>query len=375
MDSVYFDNSATTKPSERVVQKAVEMLTACYGNPSSLHGIGISAENEITKAKDVLCGILNCALSELIFTSGGTESNNTAIFGIAQGYKRDGNHIITSKTEHPSVLEACRYLSEKGYDITFLDVDGCGYINTSQLLDTITNRTILVTLNHVNSETGALQPVELIGNLIKQRNKGTIFHVDGVQAFGKFKIKFKNIDLYSISGHKIHGLKGTGALYVKKGLKLVPVFFGGGQQGNLRPGTENTLGITTLAVAAKECYEYLDESYANIQKVKNHLTSLADNENVFINGCTKKDSPYILNMSFKGLKGEVLLRMLEGYGIYVSTGSACSERRKSKSPLQFYGYDAVRVDSAIRFSFSRFNTLEEADYCKEAIIKSISQLG
>ncbi len=380
MRNVYFDNSATTKPSEAVFEIVQSTLLSQFGNPASLHSLGLQAENSIIEAKNTLCSYIGSAMNEVTFTSGGTESNNLAVFGVAEAYKRSGRCIITTKAEHPSVLEPCKRLEELGFNVTYLNVDEKGYVNIDELENALNDETTLVSIQHVNSETGTIQPVEKIADLIKQKNKKTMFHVDGVQAFGKIPVSLKKIDLYSASSHKVHGLKGFGLLYVKKGTKLCPLFYGGNQQEGTRSGTENTLGVLSFSVAASECFNNIKENYMHVSILKQRLfdgivKSAKQNEIVaVVNGDFENGSAYILNVSFLGIKGEVLLRFLDSKGIYVSTGSACSERRKSSGVLKSYGLDESRARSAVRFSFSRYNTVDEVDYCIEMLEQGLKYL-
>ncbi len=362
---IYFDNAATTKPSQSVFKKATAILTELYGNPSSLHKLGIEIEREIIKSTETISNLLDIRQDELIFTSGGTESNNIAIQGTVFAHKRSGNHIITTKAEHSSVLQPFKFLEENGFSTTYLNVNEKGYLNIKNVIDSINDKTVLVSISHVNSETGTVQNISEIGAEIKRKNKNTIFHVDGVQSFGKLSVNFKNIDLFSFSSHKIHGIKGTGGLYVKKGLKIKPLFYGGGQQLGLRSGTENTIGIVTFGVAALQAYENMEQNFSNALAIKNKLLDFAsNNNNIFVNGDALSASPYILNLSLGLLKGEVVVRMLDSLGIYASTGAACNLRKSRKnqgSVLQAYGISNDRQQSAVRFSFSSQNSLNEAE--------------
>jgi cysteine desulfurase len=371
---IYLDNAATTKPHEEVLQKSLSVYREMYGNPSSLHSMGLDIEREINNSAKIIADCLNVEKSEIFFTSGGTESNNIAIQGIAKAYERSGNHIITTMAEHSSVKETCRYLGENGYIVTYLKVNEFGKIDMDELQQQITDKTILISLMHVNNETGSISDINKIGKLIKMKNKDTIFHVDGVQAFGKLPISLNDVDLYSISSHKIHGLKGTGALYIKKGTKIKPLFFGGGQQNKIRVGTENTVGIVCFGLAAKLAEESLKNSYNHVTNIRNELLQLTQLENVVINTCVENDLPYILNVSFLGVKSEILLHSLEAKGIFVSAGSACNAKKKDNSILMEYGIGFERVQSAVRFSFSKYTTVDEIVKTIEEIKKCLAEL-
>lgn len=377
MKEIYFDSAATTRPSKSVIEKTAELFGSIYGNPSSLHRMGLAAEQEIKKAAKALASALQAAPEELLFTSGGTESNNLAILGAAHAYRRRGNHIITTEIEHPSVRDAVLQLVERGFEATFLKVDEKGCVNFQQLENDITENTVMVSIIGVSNETGTIQDLESAGKLIKEKNPETLFHVDGVQAFGKERIFLKKsrIDLFSFSGHKIHGIKGSGGLYVKKGVRLSPLFFGGGQQKKLRPGTENTAAIAALGLAAEESFAAIEENRRQVIAVKHTLLSLMRDwdQEIYVNGDPDGGSPYILNMSFGGIRGEVLLHCLEDNGIYVSTGAACSLGAKEESVVNNLGIDG-RANSAVRFSFSRENTVEEALFCAEVLKKNIPVL-
>ena len=373
-EGVYFDNAASTKPIIGVLEVLNKICNEGYGNPSSAHSVGIRAETAITESKAAISELLDVSPDEIIFTSGGTEANNMAVFGISESFKRSGNHIITTKTEHPSVTAPVKLLEQKGYEVTYLDVCDKGYVKADDLQGAMREDTILVSIHHVNSETGTIQNISELAKNVKSKNPNTIFHCDGVQAFGKIPISLKNIDLYSISGHKIHCIKGIGGLYVKKGLKIAPLILGGGHQGGLRGGTENSMGAAAFRVAAVDAYSNMSASRQKVLEVKSRLSKIADGERIIINGDPENSSPYILSMSFLGKKGEVLLRYLDDKGVYVSTGSACNERKKNSSGLMHFGYSKDRVASAVRFSFSRFNTVQEADYCAEVLEGALERL-
>jgi len=375
--TVYFDSAATTKPSKAVIEKVTQVLTKSWGNPSSLHKIGMTAEGEIKKTAETLARALNARPEEFIFTSGGTESNNLAILGAAECYNRRGLDLVTTKIEHPSVTEAFLQLQKLGFNVTFLDVDAKGHIYLEQLKDAVTEHTILVSIMAVNNEIGTVQNIEKAGEVIKSRNPEALFHVDGVQSFGKEKLSLAKgrVDLLSFSGHKIHGIKGGGGLYIRKGVRLQPMLYGGEQQNKIRTGTENVPAIAAMGTAAEEAFLKLEANHAKVGKLRHAMLSICDElEGVRINGDAESGSPYILNLSFDGVRGEVLLHTLEGHGIYVSTGSACSKGAKSHSVIRRLDVPEDRVGSAVRFSFSPDNTESEVEYCIEILKKNIPVL-
>jgi len=374
---INFDNASTTRPLEAVLELSMDINREFYANPASLHMQGILAEKEITSATKTLAGLIgigspNGALpEELVYTSGGTESNNLAIFGVCEANLRRGKHIITTRSEHPAVSEVCKRLEQKGFEVTWLATDNEGKVDLSALAEEVRSDTILVSLMHVNNETGTLCDIVRAAEIVKAKNPSVVFHSDGVQAFGKYPATLKNIDLYSMSAHKIHGLRGIGALYVKQGTKLTPQIYGGGHQRGMRSGTENTAGICTFALAAQQMYENRETNFSHVSHLKSAMADI-DLEDVFVNG-DAEGSPYILNMSFVGVKAETLMHFLGQDGIYVSTGSACASST-SKNMLVHYGIGNERADSAIRFSFSHDNTLEEVEIVKESLIKHIKNL-
>jgi len=373
MEEIYFDNAATSQPSAMVIEKMTQVLSKDYGNPSSLHLKGLEAERHIRNTSQILSSLLKVGEDEIIYTSGGTESNNLAIIGIAQSYHRRGKHIITSKIEHPSVYYAMKYLEEEGFEISYLENDSKGYIDLNQLKKEIREDTILVSIMHVNNEIGTIQPIAEIGKIIKKINPGTVFHVDGVQSFGKLLLMPKkwNIDLLSISAHKFHGPKGIGALYKNKKVRLKSLLYGGGQQKGLRSGTENVPGIVGLGIAAEEIYQELDDNNRHILSLKKMLwEGLSSHiDDVYLNGPDLEDgAPNIINILFKNIKGEVLLHALEDKKIYVSTGSACSSNQPHLSQtLKSLGLSDEEVQSSLRFSFSKYNTEEEVKNCIQAL--------
>lgn len=372
---IYFDNSSTTKISIDVLKDVMETLKNNFANPSSLHRLGYESEQKIIQAKKDILSIISGQEDEIYFTSGGTESNNMAIFGACNSYRKYGNKIITTKIEHPSVLKCFKELEKQGFDVIYLDVDKKGYINIGNLIDEIDEKTIFISIMYVNNEIGTIQDISEIGKRIKQKNKNVIFHTDAVQAFGKININLKNVDLMSVSGHKIHSQKGIGFLYVKKGVRLSNIIFGAGQQNGLRPGTINSDGIIGIYRAIKIAYRDLDENLVKVKKIKEEIIRIKDRiEDVYINGDEKNGIPYILSLSFKDIKGEVLLHALEDRGIFVSTGSACSSKGKKKDPSTIDYISKENIDSTIRISLSYENTLEEAKIFNETLLQVIPML-
>jgi len=370
------DNSATTRCSDRACQLMVDLLTKDYGNPSSLHMKGIEAERFVETAKKKIAKTLRVSEKEIIFTSGGTESNNLAIIGAAMANRRAGNHIITTSIEHASVENPMEFLKEQGFDITYLSVDENGIISLEELEEAVTEQTILVSMMQVNNEIGAIEPVAEAAELIKKKNPDTLIHVDAIQSYGKMYIypKKLGIDMLSVSGHKIHGPKGSGFLWVKEKTKLKPLILGGGQQKGMRSGTENVPAIAGLGEAAEEIYENLDEKRAHLYGLKQRfIDGIEKLEGTHVNGKTGEDSaPHIVSVSFEGIRSEVLLHSLEDRGIYVSSGSACSSnnhagKQKGSKTLRNIHLKENLLDSTLRFSFSVHTTEEEIDYALEVL--------
>lgn len=381
---VYLDNSATTRVFPEVAEYMTRIMCEDYGNPSSLHKKGMEAENHLRYAKETLAKILKVSEKELYFTSGGTESDNMALRGVAGAYHRRGRHMITTQIEHPAILQTMRYLEEQGFQITYLPVDKCGRISLEDLQSAITPETILVSIMHTNNEIGSLQPIAEAGALIKKINPNTLFHVDAVQGFGKAKIypKKMNIDLLSVSGHKIHGSKGVGLLYVGEKVKLAPIVFGGGQQNNLRSGTENVPAIAGMAMAADMLYRDIDRDIQKLYQCKSYfIQGVTRLEDIVVNGllpdcpygeCT---APHVVSVSFRGVRSEVLLHALEERGIYVSAGSACSAHKPQPSAtLKAIGVEKALLESTIRFSFSVFTTMEELEYTLKVLYEIVPML-
>lgn len=364
---IYLDNSATTKCFPEVAELMTKIMCEDYGNPSSMHLKGVEGEKYIRQAKEVIAKNLKVTEKEIFFTSGGTESDNLAIIGTAMANRRRGNHLITTMIEHPAVLQTMQYLENLGFRVTYLPVDEYGLIHLEDLERAITKETILVSIMHTNNEIGSLQPIFEAGAVIKRKNPGTLFHVDAVQGYGKFRIlpKKMSIDLLSVSGHKIHGPKGIGFLYVNEKVKIQPIIFGGGQQKGMRSGTENVPGIAGLAKAIEMIYESLDDEVAKMYQLKEYFISQVSKiEEIKINGKTGTDSaPHVVSVSVRGIRSEVMLHSLEERGIYVSAGSACaSNKPQTSATLKAIGVEKDLLDSTIRFSFSVFTTKEEIDY-------------
>ena len=366
----YLDNSATTRCSERAKDLMVKLLMEDYGNPSSLHTMGMIAERYITEAKERIAKTLKADPKEILFTSGGTESNNMALIGTALANKRAGNHIITTSIEHASVSATMAYLEELGFRVTYLSVDSDGLISLDELKEAVCEETILVSRMMVNNEIGAVEPVEEAAKLIKSINPNTLVHVDAIQAYGKYRIcpKKLGIDLLSVSGHKIHAPKGTGFLYIKDKTKIKPIIYGGGQQKGMRSGTENVPGAAALGEAAMEIYEDFDQKIDHLYALKERfITGISDIEGVTVNGKTGHDSaPQIVSVSITDVRSEVMLHSLEEKGVYVSAGSACSSNKPAVShTLKSIGLKKDLLDSTIRFSFCVNTTEEEIDYAVE----------
>ena len=375
----YLDNSATTKCCKSATDKMVELLTSEYGNPSSLHMKGVIAENEVTLARKKIAKTLKVQDKEILFTSGGTESNNLAIIGSAMANQRAGRHIITTAIEHASVLNPMEYLKENGFEITYLGVDKNGHISLDELKDSIRDDTILVSIMQINNEIGAIEPVEEAGRIIKAANHPIIFHVDAIQSYGKLVIRPQklNCDLLSVSGHKIHGPKGSGFLYIKDKIKIKPIIFGGGQQKGMRSGTENVPAIAGLGIACEQIYDNFDEKIQNLYHLKElFIDRVSKIDGVSINGSTGRDSaPHIVSTSIRGVRAEVMLHALEDKQIYVSAGSACSSNKPSiSSTLKSIGVEQSLLDSTIRFSFCVNTTEDEIIYATDMMAEIVPML-
>ncbi len=368
----YFDNSATTKVFDSVRDIVVKTMTEDYANPSAKHSKGVEAENYIKEARSVIARSLRVQEKEIVFTSGGSESNNMALIGGAMANRRAGNHIISSNIEHPSVYNPLGYLEEQGYEVTYLPVDRQGHIDLSELEAAVRPDTVLVSVMYVNNEVGTVEPVEEISKIVKRKNPAALFHVDAIQAYGKYEIRPKRqgIDLLSVSAHKLHGPKGVGFLYIDEKVKIKPLIYGGGQQRNLRSGTENVPGIAGMGEAVREMFTDHQKKIDGLYELKEYAESrLRKLEGVTLNNPPGREgAPQIVSASFEGVRSEVLLHALEEKGIYVSSGSACSSHHPGLSgTLKGVGVRPDLLDCTLRFSFGLFNTKEEVDYAAETL--------
>ena len=364
---VYLDNAATTKAANEVVDIVTRVMLEDYGNPSSKHMKGVDAEKYVKNATQIIAKTLKCQEKEIVYTSGGTESNNMAIIGAAMANRRKGNHVIVSSVEHSSVKEQFNFLEQQGYKVTFLPVDSNGSVLLDALKEALDDETILVSTMMVNNEIGTIEPIEQISRIVKSYNEDIVFHVDAIQAYGKLKIipKKLGIDLLTVSGHKIHGPKGTGFIYIKDKTRLKPIILGGGQQKGMRSGTENVPGIAGLGKAVELIYNSdFDNKQQDMYELRKWFVSeLCKIEGVTINGSEENAAWHVVSASFDGIKAEVLLHALEDKGIYVSSGSACSSNRPGlSSTLAAIGLDTKLLDSTIRFSFCFETTKEELEY-------------
>lgn len=376
MNLVYLDNSATTKPYPEVVEEVALCMEQFFANPSSAHRLGLEAEKKLKTARERLAALIKAKPQEIVFTSGGSEANNMAVFGLIS----KGDHIITSKIEHPSILRQLQDMEKESFEITYLDVDCDGIINLEQLRNAIKENTKLISVMYVNNEMGSIQPVEEIVRVVREKSRKAKVHLDAVQALGKLPINVRELgaDMISFSAHKIHGPKGVGALYMKEGLRLRPLIAGGGQEFEVRSGTENLPGICGFGVAAGITAQAAENKALHIKSLKSRfIHRLTEIENVRINSpLDEKHIDNILNVSFEGMRGEVLLHALEDYNIFVSTGSACSSKKGTHKNyvLPALGLNTAQAEGAIRFSFSHFNTLEEVDYTIDALHKILPML-
>ena len=377
---IYFDNAATTRPFEQVVQAMVRCLTEEYGNPSSLHRKGIQAENILKESRKTVAEALKADPSEILFTSGGTEANNTAIRGIARSYSNRGRHIISTRAEHPSVQMTLEDLKKDGFEISYIDVDCYGVVDLDKLAQAVRKDTILVTLMAVNNETGCIQPLELIGKLVREKNPLTFFHADCIQAFMKIPLDVgkTGAQLISISAHKFHGPKGVGALYCKKGINLRPWQTGGGQEMGLRSGTENLPGIAGMGKAVEVFSSHFSEYTAKMAELKQRIREGIEKsiDDIRINTPEgESGAPHILSVSFRGVKGEVLLHALEKHGIYISTGSACSSKQiKAAGVPEVIGLSKEEAEGTVRISLCPFNSIDEADILVDALVTEVGFL-
>ena len=379
MMEVYLDNSATTRCLPSVAALMTKIMCEDYGNPSSMHRKGVESEQYIRHAKEIIARTLKVQEKEILFTSGGTESDNIALIGTAFANFRSGNHIITTKIEHPAILQTCAYLETQGFEVTYLPVDSNGIICLADLEKAMTNQTIIVSIMHTNNEIGSVQPIAEAGALIKRINPNTVFHVDAVQGFGKFRIypKKMNVDLLSVSAHKIHGPKGVGFLYLNEKVKVKPILYGGGQQKGMRSGTENVPGVAGMALAIDEIYKDFEEKTEYLYAIKDRfIKGLEGLEGVKVNGLTGRDSaPHVVSVSIAGIRSEVMLHALEDRGVYVSAGSACASNKPATSAtLKAIGVEKQYLDSTLRFSFSVLTTEEEIDYTLQQMYDMIPML-
>lgn len=375
----YLDNSATTRVFPEVAELVTKLMLEDYGNPASMHFKGMRAEQYVKRAKEQIAKVLKVNEKEIIFTSGGTEADNLALIGAAMANRRSGAHLITTRIEHPAVLKTMEYLEGQGFRVTYLPVDKTGRVRLEDLQKSIRQDTILVSVMHTNNEVGAVQPIAELGALIKRMNPRTLFHVDAVQGFGKFRIfpKRMNIDLLTVSGHKIHGPKGVGFLYAGEKVKLHPIVFGGGQQNGMRSGTENVPGIAGLGLACQKVYENLDRDNERMYRLREMLIEgVSDLGNIQINGCPGREgAPHVVSISFRGVRSEVLLHALEDRGICVSAGSACAARHPRPSEtLIAIGVERSLLESTLRFSLSLFTTEEEIVYTLHTLHETVPVL-
>ena len=380
LQEVYLDNSATTQVYPEVIESMQEIMGQNYGNASSLHRRGTEAERVLQASRRIIAAILGAKNEEITFTSGGTESNNLAVLGIARHYLRRGKHLLTTTIEHASILEPFRQLEREGFSVSYLSPDKRGIIDPREIAAAITPETTLVSIMHVNNEIGSIQPLSQISTAIKTKNPAVFLHVDAVQSFCKLPLspEAQGIDALSISAHKIHGPKGVGALYLRTGTLLEPLFKGGGHEKGLRPGTENIPGIAGMALAAQMGVENRKEKTSHLQILKEKLITaiLVEHPGASLNGPRMEEgAPHIFNLSFPGLKGEVILHALEQRGIYVSTSSACHASSKDPSHvLQALGLKKNQLEGALRFSLSYLNTAEEIVYAAAQINAVIHKL-
>ncbi len=372
--SVYLDNSATTKPCEKSVKKALEMMNETFGNPSSLHACGFSAKKELDNARRTVSNFLGCQENEVFFTPSGTVANNTAIFGVEKARRRDGKKVVTTLFEHPSVLKCFETLEEQGYDVVYLKPDSRGKINLDELSNAVDTNTILVSVMAVNNEVGSIQDISKIKGIIKDKKSKAFFHCDAVQAFGKISLKPKKlgIDLMSMSAHKIHGIKGAGALFVSNGVRILPYIVGGGQENGMVSGTEPIPAICAFGEAVSDIGNG-EKNYHNVQCVRDYfINKISAVDKVFVN--SPEDAlPYIINISVEGVPSQVMLNSLSSMGIYVSAGSACSKGHRS-NVLTAMGVQPKRIDSAIRISLSKFTTENDMEMLYNGIIETINRV-
>ncbi len=374
---IYLDNAATTKVAEEVIEEMRPFNEHFFANPSAIHTEGIQVGIQIERAREKVAEKIHADQAEIFFTSGGTESNNLAILGTLKANRRRGKHIVTTQLEHPSVLQVVKQLEQEGYRVDYIGVDSTGRLDLERLRETVCEETVLVSIMHVNNEIGVINDIDEIGKIIKRKNKDTLFHVDAVQSFCKYEIDVQKaqIDLLSTSAHKIHGFKGTGALYCRKQVKISALFYGGSQQNGLRPGTENVYGILGFVSAMNRMTK---EEKERVMRLKCILASriLAEIPDAAVNGPVPEEGAYhILNLRFKGVKAQILINALSGDGISVSAGAACSSRLKvDNQVLSALSLGRVEIGESIRVSLSRYNTEEELEYVVERLKIQIQQI-
>ncbi len=372
--NVYLDNSATTKPCEKAVKKALEMMSENFGNPSSLHACGYNAKKELDNARKSVADFLGCQANEIFFTPSGTVANNTAIFGTEKARRRDGKKVITTLLEHPSVLKCFESLEGQGYDVTYLKPDNSGKINLDELSNAVDENTILVSIMAVNNEVGSIQDISKVKGIIKDNKSKAYFHCDAVQAFGKLNLKPKKlgIDLMSMSAHKIHGVKGAGALYIGNGIRVLPYVVGGGQENGIISGTEAIPAICAFGEAVNDIGN-VEKNYHNVQCVRDYfINKIGEIDNVFVN--SPKDAlPYIVNISVEGVPSQVMLNSLSSMGIYVSAGSACAKGHRS-NVLSAMGVSPKSIDSAIRISLSKLTTENDMEMLYNGIKETVKRV-
>lgn len=381
MKEIYLDNGATTKPADSVIRKMTETLEEAYGNPSSLHRKGSQAEAYIIEARKAIADYLRVDPGTITFTSGGTESTNTAIRGAVIKNRRIGKHILTAKGEHPATSETLKRLAEEGFEIEYVDIDAAGRIIPESLRDKVRPDTVLFTCLHVNNETGVIQPADELGRILKDRNPNALFHLDAVQSFAKMTLRPVEwkVDTLSASAHKFHGPKGIGCLYIRRGLQIVPFINGGGQEKHMRSGTENVPGIAGMGEAVRAAVTDLaaHEAYVKSLKMALYQAILEAVPDAAVNGPAPEDgAAHVLNLHFPGVRSEVLVHSLEDYGIYVSSGSACaSNKPEERSPaLSALGLGRTEMDESVRFSLSVMNTPEEMQATADALREIVPKL-
>ena len=377
MDTYYFDNAATTKVKDEVLQEMIPFFSEKYGNPSAVYALARETKKEIEKSREKVANLIGCNKKEIYFTSCGSEADNTAIKGIAYKNKIKGNHIITSKIEHHAILESCKLLEKQGFEVTYLNVDKNGFVDLDELRKSIKDETILISVMFANNEIGTIEPIEDIAKIANERN--IIFHTDAVQAVGNVDIKVKEmgIDMLSLSGHKIYGPKGIGALYVKENIDFEKFINGGHQEKNKRAGTENTAGIVGLGKAAELSKQNLTQHIRNVKELRDYYVEAVNKKisNIKVNGAINARLPGNSNISFEGINGSDLLMELDNVGICASSGSACNSEETSPSHvLTAIGLDTQTAKGALRVTFGEFNTKDEVDYLVENLERAVSKL-